>query len=107
MPRCATGALALAAAALLAANGCGGGDAPGDAGEATGGAAGAASYDVSAAEFLAELRPGKERILAELLEAEDICPGVEADAGFALVISAAAAKADPDSALPEVVEGEC
>jgi len=105
-------AVGLVAAALLGA-GCGGDDdePAADAG-ATGaqGAQGAqegAAYDITVGEFIAELQPQKQELLAELVADSEACRGVEADNDFVLLVTAQAIDADQDSSLIDLVEGQC
>lgn len=100
-----------AALAAIAIAGCGGGND----GPASSGASGAqgvsgaegASADVTAGEFLAKLLPEKQVAIEAVLATEPGCEGVKAEPSLALVISDAAAKADPGTPLTELVTAEC
>jgi len=99
-------AVGLVAAALLGA-GCGGDD---DEPAADAGATGAqegAAYDITVGEFIAELQPQKQELLAELVADSEACRGVEADNDFVLLVTAQAIDADQDSSLIDLVEGQC
>lgn len=106
---CATAAAALA----IGVAGCGGEDDadPAAAGGPTGVAGetgpGDGSFDITVAEFIAELQPEKQRILEDFVAASEVCDGVKVDNGFVLLVTAEGIDADPDSALPELVEGQC
>ena len=100
-------------AALLLAAGCGGDD-DGDAG--SGGATGAtggggvaegAPYDITVGEFIAELQPQKQEILKAFVAESKVCRGAKVDAGFVLLVSAAAIDADQNAPLSELVEDQC
>jgi hypothetical protein len=106
------GRLAATLAALtIAVAGCGGGDDEPAATGATGaqGASGAegTSEDVTAEEFLAKLLPEKQAAIEAVLATEPGCEEVKAEPSLALVISDAAAKADPGTPLTELVTAEC
>jgi hypothetical protein len=98
-------------AALAVAAGCGGDDdspAEGNAG-ATGPAevAEGAPYDITVGEFIAELQPQKQEILAAFVADSEACKGVKVDPGFVLLVSAAAIDADQDAPLAGLVEEQC
>ena len=100
-----------AVAAALALAGCGGDDdGPADSG-ATGaqGASGAegSTTDITAEEFLSKLLPEKELAVEGVVASEPACEGVKVEPALVLVLSDAAAKADPDTPLTELVEEEC
>lgn len=111
------GALGALAALTLVVAACGG-DEDGAAGDGMTDASGApeaersaetgsAPYDITVAEFIAELQPDKQRILDALIAEGRACKGVEVDSSFVLLITAAGLKADQGSPLPDLVEEQC
>jgi hypothetical protein len=98
--------------ATLAIAGCGGDDDDAPAPE-TAGATGpegfveGASYDITAEEFIAELQPDKQEILKEFADDAEACDGIKVDAGFVLLVTAAASDAAPQAPLADVVEEQC
>lgn len=101
---CRRTAAALVAVALGVA-GCGGDDSSGSSDSGASGAAG--SSDITAAEFLPKVLPEKEVALEAVVATSDACAGVKVEPSFVLVVSDAASKADPDTPLTQIVEGEC
>ena len=99
-------ALALLAAA---AAGCGGGDgemAPSeDRGREASEAPAAAG--LTAGEFLPKLLPEKTAALEAVVPTVPDCRGVKVEPSFVLLVSDAAAGAEPDTPLSELVEAEC
>lgn len=93
-------------AAIALAAGCGGDDEPEQAAEGATGAAGAPS-ETTVGEFIAKLRPEKQRILEAQAEAIPACEGVKVNAGFVLLVSAAAIDADQNAPLAALVEEQC
>ena len=108
--RTARATLCIVAAALALA-GCGGDDdeAADTGGTGAQGASGAegGSTDITAEEFLAKLLPEKELAVEGVVASAPACEGVKVEPSFILVLSDAAAKADPDTPLTELVEAEC
>lgn len=106
------GRLGVAAVILaLTLGACGGeDDAPSKSG-ATGtqGATGVegSAEDITAEEFLAKLLPEKELAVEGVVASEPSCEGVKVEPSLILVISDAAANADPETPLAELVEAEC
>jgi hypothetical protein len=95
--------------ATLAVGGCGGDDdEPSDSG-ATGaqGPSGAEATDITAEEFLSKLLPEKEIAVEAVIATEPECMTLKVEPALVLVISDAAASADPDTPLTELVVKEC
>ena len=104
-------AAAAAAAAALAVGASGGDDEQADTGAI--GAQGATGFEIerateiTAEEFLVMLLPEKKALLKGIAHIEPECEGLKVETSFVLVVSAAAADADPDAPLTELVTEEC
>ena len=66
-----------------------------------------APYDITVEEFIAELQPDKQEILKDFAADAEACAGAKVDAGFVLLVTAAASDASPDTPLADVVEEQC
>ncbi len=97
----------------IALGGCGGDDEEPAGAGATGaqGATGPSGgvIEITAEEFLAELLPEKTRAIESVAAATRGCAALaqEVEPSLVLVISDAAANADPETPLVELVEAEC
>ncbi len=104
------GRIAAVLAIVFLVSSCGGDDEPA-ATESTGtsdaAAVAGAPYDITVAEFIAELQPQKQEILEAFVADSAACKGVTVDPGFVLLVSAQGIDADPDSALAALVEDQC
>ena len=102
---------ALAAlAALVLTAGCGSeDDEPDTLGTtgATGAQGGGEPYDITVAEFIAELQPEKQEILKAYVAQSDACAGTRVAPSFVLLVTAAALEVPKGEPLGAIVEEQC
>ena len=99
--------IALAAAVVFAACGGDGGE-PTETGATGGqGSSGAEGTEITAGDFLVELLPDKEAAIEAIAATEAECENLRVEPSLVLLISDAAADADPDRPLSELVLAEC
>lgn len=99
--------LAATLTALALAAGCGDDEEATTPADGPTGATGAAVGTVTAADFIAQLRPEKEETLKGIVAELPACQGVEVDESFVLLMSARASDADPQEPIGALVEQEC
>jgi hypothetical protein len=71
---------------------------------------GSASYDVTSEEFVAASLPDQVQAVQDYVaDAPDECGGIDAKPGsdFQVAVAIAAASAEPDTPLPDVILAEC